>query len=173
MCKLLKPTQQIQALRQTLSQYPTGVAIVTALADSGQPVGMTINSFSSASLTPPLITWCVDRKAHSYHHFSRCKSFTITVLAENQQHLAQKFSRKGEDKFRNISCENSDIPPVIPNGSAELYCEHQRTILLGDHLMLVGQVTKFVQNNQPPLVFAQGSFQQLSQPESAITQEVA
>lgn len=167
MCTVLKSKPPSKALRQVLSQYPTGVGIVTAFSALGYPVGMTINSFSSASLTPPLITWCIDRKANSYHDFAQCKFFTITILAEDQQSIAQHFAQKGEDKFKNIACDNTLSPPVIPNGSAAIYCEHQRSVLIGDHLLIVGLVTQFVRNNQDPLVFAQGSFQQLHKREMA------
>lgn len=161
MGKLIKPTAQSKLLRQTLSQYPTGVAIVTALTSPGTPIGMTINSFASASLTPALITWCVDRNALAYRDFSKCNAFTITVLAENQQDIAHKFATKGADKFNNLSSIGNNIPPEIPNGSAVLFCKKQRNILLGDHLMLVGKVTEFGNHNRLPLVFSQGNFQQL------------
>ena len=68
-------------LRAALGQFSTGIAIVTALDREQQPVGMTINSFSSVSLTPALVSWCIDRRAASYSTFTRAARFALSVLA--------------------------------------------------------------------------------------------
>ncbi|MGI9294957.1 MAG: flavin reductase family protein [Pseudomonadales bacterium] len=160
MCRTIKRTQDSRALRDTLGQFPTGVAVVTALAANGRPVGMTINSFNSISMTPPLVAWCVDRRAISYQTFARTRQFTISLLAEEQLELAQRFAIRGEDKFHGIPVERNTAP-IIPDSCAWFQCTTDRQILLGDHLMLVGQVTDFERYPKRPLVFAQGTFQQL------------
>jgi len=147
--------------------YPTGVAIVTTACDDGGPAGMTINSFSSISMEPALIGWCIDRSAASYPIFSRCSAFTISVLGQDQQQLASIFATANADKFGAIASAPVDndatsAGPVIPGASAWLRCQLYRQVPLGDHLMLVGEVTDFVRYSVQPLVFAQGQFGQLN-----------
>jgi flavin reductase (DIM6/NTAB) family NADH-FMN oxidoreductase RutF len=164
--------EEIVLLRGTLGQFPTGVAIVTALDENRQPVGMTINSFSSISLSPALISWCIDQQSASYRTFVKAKSFTVTVLAEDQADLAMRFATRGANKFRGIEACRNDAP-VIPNGCAWFKCETYRSILLGDHAMLVGKVIEFAKNQIPPLVFKGGQFQQLAQSAEVATQAAA
>ncbi len=147
-------------LRDALGGFPTGVAIVTALAENRQPIGMTINSFTSVSLSPPLISWCIDRRAAAYEPFSRASRFAVTVLSAGQEDLAMRFATRGTNKFRDIDvCR--DRPPVIPGGCAWFRCENSRSLLLGDHRMLIGRVVDFGGNPRAPLVFANGRFQSL------------
>lgn len=162
----------IPLLRASLGQFPTGVAIVTAIAKNAQPVGMTINSFNSVSLTPALISWCIDRQSASYRTFSRAKSFAVTVLAEDQTDLAMRFATRGANKFRGFEHHHNEAP-VIPNGCAWFKCENYHSILLGDHLMLVGKIVEFAKNPIQPLVFKGGEFQQLVQGTEVTTRAAA
>jgi len=164
MCKELKPSEESRALRRTFGQYPTGVAIVIARTDEGHLVGMTINSFASASIVPPLITWCIDRKAASYCAFANCKEFSITLLADNQADLAQRFATRDADKFEGVNLIHSQKTPALAGGCATMHCVNYRSLREGDHLMLVGLVIHHQQNDKQPLVFAQGQFQQLAPP---------
>lgn len=163
MCKVLKPSEESRALRRTFGQYPTGVAVVIAKTDEGHLVGMTINSFSSASIVPPLVTWCVDRKAASYCAFANCREFSITLLADNQTELAQRFATRGADKFKGVRLNNDHDTPALAGGCATMHCFSYRSLRMGDHLVLVGLVIHHQQNEAQPLVFAQGQFQQLAQ----------
>jgi unspecific monooxygenase len=152
-----------RGLRAALGRFATGVAIVTALTDDRPPVGMTINSFASVSLSPPLVSWCLDRSASSHDAFAGARQFAVTVLAEEQSGLAMRFARRGADKFRDIEVRR-DSPPVIPGGCAWFVCDSHCTIPLGDHLMLIGRVVEFGARPGRPLVFADGRFQDMSRP---------
>jgi flavin reductase (DIM6/NTAB) family NADH-FMN oxidoreductase RutF len=167
-----KNSDQVRLLRGTLGQFPTGVAIVTAVAENHQPVGMTVNSFNSVSLTPALVSWCIDHRAVSYETFVTARNFTITLLAENQAELAMRFATRGANKFRGIEFVGNDAP-IIPHGSAWFKCEAYQSILLGDHTMLVGKVIEFAKNPLQPLVFRGGQFQQLAQTAAVTTQAAA
>lgn len=162
MCKVLKPNEESRALRRTFGQYPTGVAVVIAKTDEGRLVGMTINSFASASIVPPLVTWCIDRKAASYCAFANCKEFSITLLADNQADLAQRFATRGTNKFEGVRLNKNQETPALAGGCATMHCVNYRSLREGDHLMLVGLVIHHQQNDKQPLVFAQGQFQQLA-----------
>ena len=163
---------EIVSLRSTLGQFPTGVAIVTALTENHQPVGMTINSFNSISLTPALVSWCIDHQAASYETFTSAANFVVTVLAEGQMELAQRFATRGTNKFRGIEVVGNDAP-IIPHGCAWFKCETYRSISLGDHTMLVGKVIEFAKTPIQPLVFRGGRFQQLVETAAVATQAAA
>ncbi len=167
-----KNSDEIRSFRGALGQFPTGVAIVTALTENLEPVGMTINSFNSVSLAPPLVSWCIDHKSVSYRSFAMAKNFAVTLLSEGQAELAMRFATRGANKFRGIEIDANDAP-IIPNGCAWFKCEAYRSILLGDHTMLVGKVTEFGKNLVQPLVFKGGQFQQLAHSVEVATRAAA
>ena len=146
-------------LRSAFGRFPTGVAIVTAMADNGRPIGMTINSLTSISLEPALLAWSIDRGAASYEAFIKAAEFTVTVLADDQADLAMRFATRGADKFRGLDVDHSEMP-VIANASAWFQCEAWRVIPLGDHTMLVGRIIDYQHSDQAPLVFLGGQFRQ-------------
>ena len=157
MCRILREPEDTATLRRALGRFPTGVAIVTTRTKVGERVGLTINSFSSISLLPPLVAWCIDRRARSYAAFRFSDRFAITVLAEDQVELAKRFSTTGSDKFRDIPDDLEKLP-IIPGGAAWFECSAYHTVSLGDHLMHVGEVTAFEFSRRHPLLFAQGNY---------------
>ena len=161
MCKPLNQDAETRQLRRTLGQYPTGVAVVSAVAANGSPVGITINSFCSISLIPALVGWCIDRKSLSYDVFSTTQAFTLTVLSETQTDVAKRFAQRGGATFdETIASEVS--PPAIPNGCAWFKCKTFNRFRLGDHLMLVGNIKDSQISERTPLVFYQGIFTHLT-----------
>lgn len=149
-------------LRAALGRFPTGVAIVTAVSESKQPVGMTINSLTSISLAPALLAWSIDQRSASHDIFASAESFTVTVLTETQADLAIRFATRGADKFGGLDIDPRSAP-VIPNGCAWFKCNAYRSIELGDHTMLVGRVIEFESRPLEPLVFIGGQFQRSGQ----------
>lgn len=167
MCKLRKKNIDITKLRKTLGYYPTGVSIVTAPGVNGQPIGMTINSLISISLEPPLVGWCVDRRAASFADFSQCQNFSISILSEDQSELARLFATRGADKFAGLCAGRFDAGEtqagvLIPGACAWIRCSVYRFVPLGDHLMLVGEITHFQHADEVPLVFSKGIFRNLA-----------
>ena len=150
-----------RSLRRALGSYSTGVAIVSALTEEGQPAGMTINSFASVWLSTPLICWCIDRQAATYEIFSRAAEFAVTVLSAEQAGLAAGFATRGANKFMDMDVYH-DRPPLIAGGCAWFRCENSRSLLLGDHRMLIGRVIDCGCNANTPLVFSNGNFQRLA-----------
>jgi flavin reductase (DIM6/NTAB) family NADH-FMN oxidoreductase RutF len=159
MCRIYQPSQETRALRSALGQFATGVAVVTTSGGDNTPVGMTINSFNSVSMTPPLVAWCIDRRAASYPVFARTSQFCISVLNDNQTELARRFASRGANKFRDIACD--DAAPVIEDACAFFRCDTYQRVLLGDHLMLIGRVIAFGKQARSPLLFAGGQFHTL------------
>ena len=168
----LENVADLHAYRNALGQFPTGVAIVTAIDDNSLPVGMTINSFSSISISPALISWSIDHGAASHGIFARAKTFTVTVLAESQADLAIRFATRGANKFRDMDTEGAGAP-VIPGGCAWFKCDSYRSIPLGDHTMLVGRVIEFARNPVSPLIFKGGQFQLPAMSANVTTQAAA
>ncbi len=164
MCRQLQQPEQVKALRRTLGQFPTGVAIVTACDENGHPIGMTINSFCSVSLMPPLVSWCIDRKSVSYRAFATAKAFTISLLDVQQEALAKRFATQGADKFADLLTING-VVPKISDGCGWFECITHQVVPLGDHLLVVGQVIDFECYNKKPLVFAKGEFSALNEQE--------
>src|SRR5215469_7204836 len=88
--------------RRVCSKYATGITILTVLDSCGTPQGMTVNSFTSVSLDPPLILVCIDRRTSILTHFNPGARFAINVLHEEQKELSSCFARSGSDRFQGV-----------------------------------------------------------------------
>src|SRR5512143_1473577 len=85
--------------RRALAQFATGVTIVTTRAPDGSPVGLTVNSFNSVSLEPPLVLWSLAHKSQSFDAFRACERYLVHILAVDQLDVAKVFATRGADKF--------------------------------------------------------------------------
>ncbi len=149
--------------RDALGRYATGVAVVTAReAGGGGPLGITVNSFASVSLDPPLVLWSAARASLRHAHFSVAGAFAIHVLAADQAELATRFSRNGAD-FAGIPFTLSDLGvPLLGNTLARFECVAETRHEGGDHTIILGRVIRFASGPlAAPLVFAQGGYGQL------------
>jgi flavin reductase (DIM6/NTAB) family NADH-FMN oxidoreductase RutF len=127
--------------RAALGQFATGVTIVTACDAQGQLVGLTANSFNSVSLTPPLVLWSLARQSTSMPGFLSAGSYAINVLAADQRLLAERFARKGIDRFEGTSWRPGlSGAPVIEGAVAVFECRHRSQYDEGDHVIFVGEV---------------------------------
>jgi flavin reductase (DIM6/NTAB) family NADH-FMN oxidoreductase RutF len=146
-------------LRRALAGFPTGVTVITARTAAGQSAGMTVNSFCSVSLAPPLLLWCLSKTAPSRGVFTDASHFAIHVLAADQQHLSQRFSRPAVDKFAEIDfSEGLGRAPVIAGAVATFECRLDRQHDGGDHLILIGEVERYAYSNRHPLLFHGGDY---------------
>lgn len=144
-------------LRQTLGCFATGVAIVTTLGTNGRPVGMTINSFNSVSMDPPLVLWSIAKTAPSYDAFHANGSFIVNILSEHQHDLCQQFSRPAEDKFAGVAFEPGlNGIPQLTDAAAHLECVTHERFEGGDHTIIVGRVMGLQASDAPPLLFHRG-----------------
>jgi flavin reductase (DIM6/NTAB) family NADH-FMN oxidoreductase RutF len=132
------------------------------LGKSGEKVGMTVNSFNSVSLDPPLVLWSLDRKTNCFDDFVDAETFAVHVLAAEQQDLSQRFASVGKDRFHDLECSQglSSIP-ILPHCSAYFECTSEHLYEGGDHVILVGRVINFVDNQLPPLLFYRGQYNTL------------
>ncbi|BAL24182.1 flavin reductase family protein [Azoarcus sp. KH32C] len=145
--------------RDALGHFATGVTVVTTIDAEGQPVGVTVNSFSSLSLDPPLILWSLAKKSYSLAAFEAHPAFAVHVLASDQQHLSDRFARAGTDKFAGLTPgEGFAGVPVLDGCAAAFQCSTEFRYDGGDHLILVGRVQRFTTRERPPLLFYRGRY---------------
>ncbi len=145
------------------AQFATGVAIATVLDSGGTPYGMTINSFTSVSLDPPLVLICIDRKARILEHFLTSDFFAINILRENQQALSERFARTEEDRFGTVEWYAGETgTPLIPGALAALECAVFERRPAGDHTILIGEVAHAVRHEGLPLIYFSSSYQALN-----------
>lgn len=148
--------------RSALGQYATGVTIVTALGDSGEPVGLTVNSFASVSLDPPLLLWSVDRSSDLFDVFCRTDHFAVHVLRQDQQEISNLFATESDQKFSDIEYENGISGlPLLSDFCARFQCSVENRIDGGDHVILIGGVLETKQGSGQPLIFHAGQYQEL------------
>ena len=147
-------------LRRCMGSFVTGVTVITALDESGTPIGMTANSFNSVSLDPPLIVWSVRTDARSFPVYRSARRFVVNILAEDQIDISNRFAQSGPDRFAGVSVTPGiDGLPLIDGCAAHLECRTEATYPGGDHLLFLGRVERIVNNpSRRPLAFGAGKY---------------
>lgn len=148
-------------LRNALGRFATGVCVVTTRSASGQTAGLTVNSFSSVSLDPPLVAWCLGRNAPSMRTFSSAEHFAVHVMAADQQATTMHFAKSAEDKFAAVADQieaGIGEVPVLKKCLARFECRKASMVDGGDHVLFIGRVERFAYSDEPPLLFHAGRF---------------
>lgn len=149
-----------KAFRDTLSYFASGVCVVTAVADGGTPVGVTISAFTSLSLDPPLVLFCLGNKTTNLEAFTNGGGFAVNILAEDQGKVSEIFASQSNDKFASIPFTGSESGcPLLPGCLASLECTLVSTHDGGDHVIVVGKVDR-VQKTEgsKPLLRYRGNY---------------
>jgi flavin reductase (DIM6/NTAB) family NADH-FMN oxidoreductase RutF len=145
--------------RHALARFATGVAIVTTRRPDRHLVGMTVNSFASVSLHPPLVLWSVKRDTPSADTFQDAAHFAVNVLAAYDVDVARRFSRPQVDKFAGLDhAPGLGGAPVLAGAAATFECARWAVYDGGDHAIIVGHVDRFRRTAAPPLVFHAGHY---------------
>lgn len=147
--------------RQVLGQYPTGVVVVTAVTADGLPIGMTVGSFTSVSLDPPLVAFLPDKKSASWAALRGAGDrFAVNVLGADQEGICRAIATRKTDKFNGIGWEDSPLGnPVIDGSVAFIDCTVHAVVDAGDHDIVLGRVHHLsVVNNAYPLLFFRGGY---------------
>lgn len=149
--------------RQVLGHFPTGVVVVTALADD-VPVGLSVNSFTAVSLEPPLVAFCAARRSGSWASIRRTGSFCVNVLAEDQEAVSRVFATPGADRFASLGWTlSASGAPHIHGALAWIDCTVDAVHPGGDHEICVGRVRALgVEREDGPLVFYRGGYGRLA-----------
>ncbi|UWQ92819.1 flavin reductase family protein [Rhodobacteraceae bacterium M382] len=146
-----------RAYRDALGCFGTGVTVVTTMTDNG-PLAMTVNSFASVSMSPPLILWCPARASLRHDAFVMAPHFALHVMAEDQQDLAVHFSRNGHDFSSTPWQKNAQGQPILPGCLARFDCRKHARHDAGDHSILVGEVLLTTSRPGQGLMFKRGQY---------------
>lgn len=153
-----------QEFRKTLGCFATGVAVVTTCGSNGRPVGLTISSFNSVSMAPPLILWSLSLNSPSLPAFRDQDCFAVNILSAEQVKLARHFATPQDNKFDNVDWSWGPTgAPLLADCSAVLQCRSYRRYEGGDHEIFLGEVIGLDMTELPGLVFSRGIFCQTEQ----------
>ncbi|SEG93756.1 NADH-FMN oxidoreductase RutF, flavin reductase (DIM6/NTAB) family [Thermomonospora echinospora] len=146
--------------REVLGHYPTGVVVITAISESGAPVGMVVGSFTSVSLDPPLVAFLPSRTSNSFAQLRTASSFCVNVLAADQEQVCRQFAAKTGDKFAGVAWRAAPSgAPVLEEAVAWIDCDFDDVHEAGDHFIVLGRVRDLgILNPTPPLLFFQGGY---------------
>jgi len=151
---------QPELLRETLGLFPTGIAVVTARAADGALYGVTVNSFSSVSLDPPLVLFSLARRLHTLAALLSAGAFAIHFLREDQQHLSARFAKPSPNKWEGVRRRagvtgSPALEPALALLECSLYAQYDG----GDRVILVGRITHIEKDTESnPLVFFRGRY---------------
>lgn len=132
-------------LRSVMRHWATGICVVTT-ATAGRRAGLVMNSFTSVSLNPALVSWCVDKASSSLDIWMGTDNFSIHVLDQDDAHYVPRFAQRGADKFENLRPHvGSTGAPALPDVALRLDCRMWTRYEGGDHVILVGRVDRITQ----------------------------
>jgi flavin reductase (DIM6/NTAB) family NADH-FMN oxidoreductase RutF len=152
-----------RTLRDALGCFATGVTVVTCLGSDGRPAGLTVNSFTSVSLDPPLLLVCLHKMAASATALTEASHFAVNVLQTGQQPASIRFSTRDEDRFGGTpwSCGEAGAP-ILEESLGVFECRRHAVHDGGDHHILIGEVVKAsFDASLDPLLFFRGRYRRL------------
>jgi flavin reductase (DIM6/NTAB) family NADH-FMN oxidoreductase RutF len=150
-----------RGFRDALGCFPTGVAVVTAgHADQDEHIGITVNSFTSVSLDPPLVLWCMDRRSYRHDIFAQATGFTVSILGTGHKDVSARLARPGEHSLDGIALLETELgPPALADSLAVFECATEQRLEAGDHTIFLGRVLRFSRPSEsPPLIFFRGRY---------------
>lgn len=152
-----------RAFRDTLGMFGTGVCVVTGQAPGAAPFGMTVNSFSSVSLEPPLVLWSIQKNSEMLATFEQIDRWAINVLGLDQQADSNRYAKKGDHALEEGSFRVGRTGmPVLRNCIAQFECVDVQRVDAGDHIILIGEVKAFHKKREAkPLMFYAGKYREL------------
>jgi len=146
-------------LRRALGCFPTGVTVITTLDPDGVFVGLTVNSFNSLSLDPPLILWSLGTRSSNRRAFEAAGHFAVNILAEDQAAISRRFASSARNKFHGIATHAGlGGAPLIEDCAAYIECRTHSTQPAGDHLLFIGRVERVRTAARRSLVYAGGRY---------------
>jgi len=152
-------------LRRAFGCFPTGVSVVTTRTADGSFAGLTVNSYTSLSLDPPLVLWALGSRSASLRAFEAATHFAINILAEDQAWLSRRFATKSRDKFHGLGMRPGiEGVPLLDGCSAHIECRMHSAQPGGDHLLFVGKVERVDVLSRPPLLYVGGRYRKVGLP---------
>ncbi len=153
-----------RAFRNALARWATGVSVVTARLGDGRPVGVTISSFSSLSLEPPLVLFCLGKTTANGEAYSGGQAFAVNVLADDQREVSEFFANPARDCFEGVSFRlGVNGCPLLIGCLVGLECTLVTTYEGGDHLIVVGRVERIASGSgKEPLLRYLGAYRRIA-----------
>lgn len=156
-----KPAFDPRELRNVFGSFGTGVTVVTAGHADDRLVGVTANSFSSVSLSPPIVSWSLLKSSPSLDVFDLAGRFVVNILSLDQIHLSKRFSSAMANKFEGVDFSRGlNGLPVLKDCVATIECKTMERLEVGDHVLFLGQVENYFYQRKPTLLFCQGTYLQ-------------
>ena len=156
------PPVDSQTFRKACAQFATGVAVATVRAEDGAPHGLTVNSFTSVSLQPPLVLICIGHECQILPHFQRAPFFALNILTAEQQELSVLFARRTDNRFEDRPWrEGVTGAPLIPGTLASIECRRVNLIDAGDHTIVLGEMVAAAIYTGSPLIYFNQSYRSI------------
>jgi flavin reductase (DIM6/NTAB) family NADH-FMN oxidoreductase RutF len=145
--------------RSAMSRFASGVTIVTTRTEDHQPNGLTVSSFASLSLAPPLVLVCIDKRASIHDLLVEGRYFAVNVLAEDQEILSRRFASRDADRFSGTGyTEGMTGVPILSDVLAAIECRIVHTYPGGDHTIVVGEVEHAIVGDGKPLAYFRSGY---------------
>jgi flavin reductase (DIM6/NTAB) family NADH-FMN oxidoreductase RutF len=152
-----------EEFRRACGRFATGVTIASVLDADGAPHGLTVNSFASVSLDPPLLLICLGHAVTCIDAFRSSRHFGINVLAEGQRELSDRFARKGQDRFDGLEWYRGPSGvPLLPGVLAAIECRVHQRFTSGDHDIVVGEMISARTGEGAPMVYFASCYRRLA-----------
>ena len=149
--------------RSAMSRFASGVTVVTTRTEDHQPNGLTVSSFASLSLEPPLVLVCIDQRASIHDLLVEGHYFAVNVLAEAQEILSRRFASRDADRFSGTGyVDGVTGVPILNDVVAAIECRIVHTYSGGDHTIVVGEVEHAIVGDGKPLAYFRGGYAQLA-----------
>ena len=150
--------------RHACGRFPTGIAIATVNDATGTPHGLTVSSFTSLSLDPPLVLICLGHAVTIIDCFRAARHFGLSILAEDQRSISERFARRGQDRFDGIRWHAGEFGvPLLDGALAAIECAVHERIGAGDHDILIGRMLRARVREGRPLVHWAGKYGRLAE----------
>lgn len=148
--------------KQAMSHFASGVTIVTT-EHGGKQYGLTVASFASLSLSPPLVLVCVEKSVKSHDAIAAAQSFGVSILEEGQADVSGRFASRTEDKFEGVKVRRGSLGvPLIEGAICTLECRLSQQLPGGDHSIFVGEVVEAQTSEGNPLVYYRSGYRQIT-----------
>ena len=151
--------------RRTLGCFATGITVITTVDEDGAPVGLTANSFTSLSLDPPMVLFCLDRNVQSFEAFHHNRHFAVNILCEDQREVSTRFARSGIEKWSGMEFDTWETGcPILRGCLANLECDIDTIHEGGDHVIITGEVRRVERDGDSdrPLLYFRGGYAALN-----------
>jgi flavin reductase (DIM6/NTAB) family NADH-FMN oxidoreductase RutF len=145
-----------------MSHFASGVTIVTT-EHEGRPYGLTVASFASLSLHPPLVLVCIEKSVKSHDALGAAKRFGVSILGSEQGEISNRFASKTDDKFAGVAVARGELGvPLIEGALCTIECRVREQLAGGDHTIFVGEVVSARVREGAPLVYYRSAYRQIS-----------